>query len=312
MIVRRKLTANFTAMPNAIFRDERLSEDARGFMAYLLSCKDDWNVQLTALSKIMGTGKDKTQAIMRQLHATGYVIRIQKKRPGSNQYDRLEYVVFDSPETRAEFMTERGLEEVQGVAVTSNSTDHQGPPPENQAPAFLSNSEEIREATALFSGAGKSGCIINTNLNKPYREKASAEAGASAPSETSKIWKEGRELLKQSPSPANLSIIGKWLKQVPTAEGKEMLRAAMCAAVKAGTADPISYVTAALAKEYPPWPKASSFDAAKWALNQRAAIKTGSWSESWGPPPGRKGCIMPQHLITLELTAALSARKIAA
>ena len=312
MIVRGKLTANFTAMPNAIFRDERLSADARGFMAYLLTCKDDWNVQLAALGKVMGTGKDKTQAIMRQLHSAGSVIRVQKKRPGSNQFDRLEYVVFDSPETRAAFMTERGLEEVQGVVVTANPVEHQDPQPENQAAAFTGDLDNKSEAAAVFSGAGKSGCLINTILKKPFREKASAEAGAKAPSVNAQIWKEGRALLKQSPSPANPSIIGKWLKRVPTPEGKEKLRAMMRAAVEAGTADPVAYVTAALAKEYPPPPDVKTFDAEKWGWIAKASIKTRDWSSAWGPPPGKRGCMMPLHLITTELTAALSARKIAA
>ena len=127
-----------------------------------------------------------------------------------------------------------------------------------------------------------------------------------------RFWKEGRELLSQAPSPANSSIIGKWLKRIPTPEGKKKLRAMMRAAVEAGTADPAAYVTAALAKEFPPPPDVKTFDAAKWGWIVKAAIKTCDWSSAWGPPPGKKGCLMPAHLITTELTAALSARKIAA
>ena len=319
MIIRRKLTENFTVMPNAVFRDERLSANAKGFMAYLLTCADHWEVHLTALGRAMGTGKDKTQAVIRELHDAGYVIRAQKKRPSTNQFDRLEYVVFDSLEARAKYLDDNGLQEVSRAIepqpehpAAGDYDNGQEPQRENPAAGFAGKCGGETMAAAVFSGAGKSGHIRNTNYKKPKGAENSAEAGAGAPSETSKVWKEGRELLKQSPSQANPSIIGKWLKRVPTAEGKVKLLAMFRAAVQAETADPIGYVTAALAKEFPPLPDYRKIDALAWERNQRAAIKTKSWSESWGPPPGKKGCAMPQHLITTELTAALGARKIAA
>ena len=237
-----------------------------------------------------GIGRDRVYAILRQLETAGYVRKTQPKKDQSKQFCAVEYIVFDTPEA-------------------AKSEDLPAPLPENTDAGVSMGYEE---AASVFAVSGKQGHIQKTESTKPLRGENSAEAGAEAPSVTSKIWKEGRELLKQSSSQANPSIIGKWLKQVPTTEGKEKLRAAIRAAVLAGTGDPIAYVTAALAKEFPPLPDAKSFDAVKWALIQRAAIKTKDWSASWGPAPGRKGCAMPSFLITAELTNALNTRKIAA
>lgn len=290
MIVKRKHSGSFAVIPNVTANDDQLSIDALGMLVFLLSKPNDWQVNVANLRKRFGIGRDRVYAVLKQLETAGYVRKTQPKPGESKQFCAVEYIVFDTPEA-------------------AKSEELQEPLPEN-TDAGISIAYE--EAASVFAVSGKHGHIQKTDLTKTLREENSAEAGAVAPSESSKIWKEGRELLKQSPSQANPSIIGKWLKQVPTAEGKAKLRAAMQAAVESGTADPIGYVTAALAKEFPRLPDYRRFDAAVWERNQRAAIKTQAWSEAWGPPPVRKGCAMPTALITNELIAALSTRKIAA
>ena len=290
MIVKRKHSGSFAVIPNITANDEQLSIDALGMLVFLLSKPNDWQVNVANLRKRFGIGRDRAYAILKELEAAGYVQKSQPKRGASHQFSSVEYTVFDTPETaKAETVDE--------------------PLPENTDAGISMTYDEAASASAVY---GKQGRIQKTDLTKSLREEKSAEAGAIAPSVNSQIWKEGKELLKQSPSQANPSIIGKWLKRVPTAEGKVKLLAMMRAAVAAGTADPIGYVTAALGKEYPPLPDYRNIDPLAWERNQRAAIKTKSWSEAWGPPPGKKGCAMPHNLITSELTAALSARKIAA
>ena len=53
----------------------------------------------------------------------------------------------------------------------------------------------------------------------------------------------------------------------------------------------------------PPDPK--SFDDPIWQRIVQAAIKCRSWASQWGPPPGKKGCLVPPELITDELVRAL-------
>lgn len=290
MIMKRKHSGSFAVVPNITVNDNQLSIDALGLLVFLLSKPNDWQVNVANLRSRFCIGRDRVYAILKQLETVGYVRKTQSKKSKTNQFCTVEYIVFDTPEA-------------------AKSDEFNEPLPEN-TDAGISMAYE--EAASVFAVSGKQGHIQKTDSTKPIEGEISAEAGASAPSETSKIWKEGKELLKQSSSQANPSIIGKWLKRVPTGEGKAKLLAMIHAAITAGTGDPIGYVTAALAKEFPPLPDYRMFDAAAWERNQRAAIKTKSWSEAWGPQPRRKGCAMPQHLITTELTAALSARKIAA
>ena len=290
MIMKRKHSGSFAVVPNITVNDDQLSIDALGLLVFLLSKPNDWQVNVANLRKRFCIGRDRVYAILKQLETVGYVRKTQAKKSKTNQFCSVEYIVFDTPEA-------------------AKSDELSEPLPEN-TDAGISMTYE--EAASVFAVSGKQGHIQKTDITKPIEGETSAEAVANAPSETSKIWKEGRELLKQSPSQANPSIIGKWLKQVPTAEGKAKLRTMMRAAILAGTGDPIGYITASLAKEFPPLPDYRTFDADTWARNQRAAIKTNSWSEAWGPPPARKGCAMPTHLIITELIAALGARKIAA
>lgn len=290
MIMKRRHSGSFAVIPNITANDEQLTADALGVLAFLLSKPSDWQVTVANLRKRFGIGRDRVYSILKQLEGAGYISKSQSKRADSKVFCEVEYTVYDTPEAR-------------------KSEEQARPLPENTDAGISTAYEEAASVSAVY---GKHGHIQKKDSTKPSSKVNSAEAGAEAPSVTSKIWKEGRALLKQSPSPANPSIIGKWLKRVPTPEGKEKLRAMMRAAVEAGTSDPVGYVTAALAKEYPLPPDAKTFDAAKWGWIAKAAIKTQDWSSAWGPVPGKKGCMMPPHLITTELTAALSARKIAA
>ena len=300
MIIRRKHNSNFTVIPNRIVTDERLTLEAIGLLTYLLTRPDHWQVNAVQLAKHFKVGKNRTYALLKQLVEAEYIQREQTRREGSRQFSCTNYVVYDTAEGHE-------IEEVKSETFETSANETE-PFPQNEDTVISQELSRFPKAVSRESVR-----IVRTDLVNSLREKLkSAEAGTNAPSVNSQIWKEGRELLKQSPSQANPSIIGKWLKRVPTAEGKVKLLAMMRAAVGAGTADPIGYVTAALGKEYPPLPGYRNIDPLAWERNQRAAIKTKSWSEAWGPPPGKKGCTMPQNLITSELTAALSARKIAA
>ena len=45
MIIRRRHTAHFTTIGNALFEDERLAADEVGVLAFLLSKPHDWQVR---------------------------------------------------------------------------------------------------------------------------------------------------------------------------------------------------------------------------------------------------------------------------
>jgi hypothetical protein len=292
MIIRRKVNSRFTVVPNEPVNDEALTFEALGLLTYLLSRPDNWQVKLSQLRIRGGLGRDKAQKLMRQLIDAGYVVRRQARVENSKQFQDYEYVVYDCPQFQKE--TEEPEPENQVAAQKSPVTcepQPEKPEPENQA------------------------AIINTDLTKsPYGEAtASLEGEAKAPSISSQIWTEALSLLSQYPlsESQKRSLIGKWQKRTPTELAKKDLLAAVRAAAKAGTPDPVSYVEAELRK-YPVPPDPASFSLADWQRNVRAAIKTKQWAANWGPAPGRRGCRVPPPLITPELVGALSQKRIAA
>lgn len=95
MIVRRsQRRRNYTICPNEIF-DAGLKPDAIGILVYLISRPDNWNVSLRMLSKHRQIGREKTQRIINDLIAAGYIKRKRVRDPETNQFAGIEYVVFE-------------------------------------------------------------------------------------------------------------------------------------------------------------------------------------------------------------------------
>jgi hypothetical protein len=74
MIIRRRHTANFTTIGNALFNDERLALDELGLLAWLRSRPDDWEVRRPALMRRFRVGRDGMRRIMRSLLRYGWMM----------------------------------------------------------------------------------------------------------------------------------------------------------------------------------------------------------------------------------------------
>ena len=300
MIIRRKQNSNFTTIPNRPIQDDRLNFEALGLLVFLLSKPNNWQVNLAHLATRGDLGRDKSQGLMRCLIEAGYVVRQQRRTTKSNRFTQFEYVVYDEPQGKGASVSETDIK--------SNKT----PQPENPV-TELHLQKPNKTPQPCFPEPENQAVLVNTESNKPLRESsASNEACAAAPSGSSKVWKEGMELLQTHLSKPNRSIIGKWLKRTVTEDDKDKLLQIIRSAARAGTADPVAYIAKAMDREFPPPPDPQGFDAAVWQRNVQAAIKTKSWAAAWGPSPGSKGCLMPAVFITAQLLDALKARKIAA
>lgn len=89
-IIRRKLAANFTTIPNEIF-DFGLSLEATSLLIYLLSRSRNWRVIPDQLRDKFGCGRDKIYRLLTELIAAGFLHR-SKSADGS-----IRYTVFDRP-----------------------------------------------------------------------------------------------------------------------------------------------------------------------------------------------------------------------
>lgn len=74
MIIRRKHTANFTTIGNALFDDRRLALDELGLLCFLLSKPHDWEVRRMALRRQFKIGRDGMRRMFRNLIQTGWVV----------------------------------------------------------------------------------------------------------------------------------------------------------------------------------------------------------------------------------------------
>lgn len=292
MIFRRKHSGSFAVIPNTISDDQNLKADTLGVLVYLLAKPEDWKLIVADLRRRFHIGRDRVYEIIVELQTAGYVKRFQSRVAG-NKFAVFEYHVYDSPQAMADIA----------------ALDGEKPLPEIQ------EAEKPQQTPASgFPASGNSGHILSTNSTKPLRdEKNSAEAGASPPSVSKEVWKEGFDLLKTTSLKPNRSIIGKWLKRTSTKkDGAEKLLGIIRAATKAGTMDPIAYISKALDSEFAPLPQPKQFSYLTWQRNIIAAIKTKDWPQAWGPLPGKKGCLVPPELITAELTTALAGWRAAA
>lgn len=103
---------NFTILPNALLRDDRLTYCARGVLAELLTRPEGWETNADALSDrarrhrgdVVGEGRRGLRAAFAELEAAGYIIRRKEKAAKGRFVTVLE--VYDVPQDRG---TARGM-----------------------------------------------------------------------------------------------------------------------------------------------------------------------------------------------------------
>ncbi len=101
MIIRRKYTKNFTILSREVLHDRRLSPEALGVLCYLRGLPDDWTVSQEHLRERFNAGKHKIQGIVRELIATGWMVRQTARTAGRGTFAGSDYIVNDEPSESA-------------------------------------------------------------------------------------------------------------------------------------------------------------------------------------------------------------------
>ncbi len=86
----------YTQLSNRMLRDKRLSVEARGALAFILSHPADWQFELKWLSRELGIGRDKSYRVIDEHIANGYCVRQQPRAQGG-KVSAFEYVFSDVP-----------------------------------------------------------------------------------------------------------------------------------------------------------------------------------------------------------------------
>ena len=80
--IRRGKSKGFFTLYRDSAQDTRLSLEARGLFALMMSLPDDWEYSVSGLAVKAGCGKDKIRRILGELQEVGYLIREQSHDRG--------------------------------------------------------------------------------------------------------------------------------------------------------------------------------------------------------------------------------------
>jgi len=116
------ISGGFTKFHNKIIRDNSISWAAKGLLAYLLSCHEDFNITQETIVNFARDGIDSVKTIIRELKRSGY-LTIKRERSQSGKFEyKYEINPFNEP------ITKKKDEVKSRVILTSVSTN----PKENQ------------------------------------------------------------------------------------------------------------------------------------------------------------------------------------
>lgn len=95
-VFRVEKNRNYTVMSNYHLRDTSLSLKAIGLLSKMLSLTDEWDYTTRGLASICKEGVDAIGAALKELEASGYLVRRQL-RDEKGRITDTEYTIFESP-----------------------------------------------------------------------------------------------------------------------------------------------------------------------------------------------------------------------
>jgi hypothetical protein len=129
LIIRLQKRRAFVSLPNAVFKDRRISPEAKGALGYLASLPEGWEVRPNAVLAALQhegpgrqLGREKLYRIFQELIAAGYMARTAEQERGDfGQFGPYVYIVGSEPEFVAEEAA--AIAESEGVAFLPQSAE---------------------------------------------------------------------------------------------------------------------------------------------------------------------------------------------
>lgn len=134
----KKLESNFTVISNNILKNEKISLQAKGLYAFIISLPEDWDFKIRGLANLTGEGETKISNALLELEKWSLVKRQLYKNEKGN-FD-VDYIISDKPNfienyvrpipqiKGAEVLT---WEEKQSLSDEESNTTQENPVPEN-------------------------------------------------------------------------------------------------------------------------------------------------------------------------------------
>ena len=98
MIIRSAPVRDYTTLHNSLINDDRLSFEAKGVAAYLLSKPADWIIRRADIMKMGRFGKDKVTRLINELKHAGY-IKTASRQGKDGKLRGNVYVMYDVSQT---------------------------------------------------------------------------------------------------------------------------------------------------------------------------------------------------------------------
>lgn len=115
-------SSNYSIINNTVLNDDRISWEAKGLAAYLLSKPDDWRINTAQLWKASANGHGSVKRTLRELETAGYLRRTRTRRPnGSFEWDHALYEIPQVGEEPEDEEGTEGLEELEEPETTETA-----------------------------------------------------------------------------------------------------------------------------------------------------------------------------------------------
>lgn len=95
-IFRLKKSDNFVMIDRYLLEDERLTYEAKGLLASMLSKPNNWTFYFRHFTEKSPSGKDKVRRIFHELIQFGYLVK-RELRNQKGRFNTIEYLVYESP-----------------------------------------------------------------------------------------------------------------------------------------------------------------------------------------------------------------------
>ena len=111
MIHRDEHKTEFTRISWSALRDERLSFEARGFLAFILTMPDSWDFNINGLVSITGTSKSSVMRLVKELKSCGYISQ-EKVHDKGGRFGSYIWHITEVPKNRSSVSPKLGFTEV--------------------------------------------------------------------------------------------------------------------------------------------------------------------------------------------------------
>lgn len=231
-VYRRHSNRAHTAILNSFLQDGRISHEAKGLVAEMLSYPEDWDFTVQYLTKNGKSGRDKIYRMLKEAEKFGYIVPFQY-RALDGRIQRQTYLVSDDPEALIRAVAEE-LHDLEKLGVNDPLPEK----PEVGKP-LLTNplpekpdtvNQELAQPLPEKPDTAQPDTVFPTQTKNTYNKKTKdkGNAGASAATPIAECWKTPKGMMAAGTNTDEARAQRHvWLTPLGSVEISEEMRAEM-------------------------------------------------------------------------------------